>query len=165
MECFIADGGKTGRGGDAIKGSWKILRSELPVVLSLGGRITVQLWGGLKEGMCILSMSVMCIYKQVGLYMCVCVCADVLGVRQKAEVGVNIGVRPLEYNNNPEISLPVALRDMLQWPKPHFGFTLDTHTIFCTVCVEDTEPCWKIATQYFSTWWRVCSWLTSKRPA
>lgn len=41
-------------------------------------------------------------------------CACVLGVRQKAEVGVNIGVRPLEYNNNPEISLPVALRDMLQ---------------------------------------------------
>jgi len=33
----------------------------------------------------------------------------VLGVRQKAEVGVDIGVRPLEYNNNPEISLPVAL--------------------------------------------------------
>lgn len=62
--------------------------------------------------MCILSMSLMCIYKQVGLYMCVCVC--VLGVRQKAEVGVNIGVRPLEYNNNPEISLPVALRDMWQ---------------------------------------------------
>lgn len=46
MECFIADGGKTGRGGDAIKGSCKILRPELPVVLSLGGRITVQLWGG-----------------------------------------------------------------------------------------------------------------------
>lgn len=42
------------------------------------------------------------------IYVCV------LGVRQKAEVGVNIGVRPLEYNNNPEISLPVALRDMLQ---------------------------------------------------
>lgn len=108
MECFIADGGKTGRGGDAIKGSCKILRPELPVVLSLGGRITVQLW----EGMCILSMSLMCIYKQVGLYVCVCSCVS--GVGQKAEVGVNIGVRPLEYNNNPEISLPVALRDMPQ---------------------------------------------------
>lgn len=60
--------------------------------------------------MCILSMSLMCIYKQVGLYMCACL----LGVRQKAEVGVNIGVRPLEYNNTPEISLPVALRDIWQ---------------------------------------------------
>lgn len=59
--------------------------------------------------MCILSMSLMCIYKQVGL---VCVC--ILGVRQKADVGVNIGVRPLEYNNNPEISLPVALQDIWQ---------------------------------------------------
>lgn len=47
MECFIADGGKTGRGGDAIKGSCKILRPELPVVLLLGGKITVQIEGGM----------------------------------------------------------------------------------------------------------------------
>lgn len=44
MECFIADGGKTGRGGDAIKGSCKILHPELPVVLLLGGKDTARLW-------------------------------------------------------------------------------------------------------------------------